>query len=149
MDYGYAGKLLFINLGTQEVEVKELDDETCRKFIGGSGLGAKILFENMVIAEILKETMHRSGRPNIYFWRDHKGREIDCVIESPDVLKSIEIKSSQTIRANFFDNLSCFEGIAKDDKIDSTILSEFQNREDGLEGVSPGGQKFLTDGHKC
>jgi aldehyde:ferredoxin oxidoreductase len=48
MDYGYAGKLLFINLGTQEVEVKELDDETCRKFIGGSGLGAKILFENMV-----------------------------------------------------------------------------------------------------
>jgi uncharacterized protein len=80
------------------------------------------LFENMVISEIMKETMHRSGRPNIYFWRDHKGREIDCVIESPDALKAIEIKSSQTIRANFFDNLSYFEDIAKDDNIDSALV---------------------------
>ncbi len=47
MQHGYAGKLLFINLATQDVEVRELDEQTCRNFLGGAGLGAKILIENM------------------------------------------------------------------------------------------------------
>ena len=80
------------------------------------------LFENMVIAEILKETMHRSGRSNLYFWRDHKGREIDCIIEESNTLKSIEIKSSQTIRKDFFRNLSFFNDIAVKDSAVSSLV---------------------------
>jgi hypothetical protein len=105
------------------------------------------LFENMVIAEILKETMHRSGRPNIYFWRNHQGREIDCVIESSDRLKSIEIKSSQTIGANFFDNLSYFEGIAKDDNVDSTLIYGGKNESTfkGIHAVNWRNTHLLVD----
>jgi len=80
------------------------------------------LFENMVIAEILKETMHRSGRPNLYFWRDHRGREIDCIIEESNTLKSIEIKSSQTIRKDFFENLSFFNDLAVKDSAVSSLV---------------------------
>ena len=80
------------------------------------------LFENMVIAEILKETMHRNSRPNLYFWRDHQGREIDCVIEESNTLRAIEIKSSQTIRKNFFKNLFFFNDIATEDNTVSFLI---------------------------
>ncbi len=47
MVHGYAGKLLFINLDTKEIEEKVLDKQTTRMFLGGAGLGAKILYENI------------------------------------------------------------------------------------------------------
>lgn len=45
--YGYMGKLLFIDLTTGEVRVEPLKEEDARDFLGGPGLGAKILYERM------------------------------------------------------------------------------------------------------
>lgn len=45
--YGYMGKLLFINLTTGETRVEPLREEDARDFLGGPGLGAKILYERM------------------------------------------------------------------------------------------------------
>ena len=45
--YGYAGKLLFVNLSTGAIEVRDLKEQDARDFIGGYGLGAKILYEEM------------------------------------------------------------------------------------------------------
>jgi len=42
---GYMGKILYIDLSTGKVRVEELTEEIAEKYIGGSGLGAKILFE--------------------------------------------------------------------------------------------------------
>jgi aldehyde:ferredoxin oxidoreductase len=42
---GYMGKVLRVDLGTQKVETETLDEKTARTFIGGNGLGTKILFE--------------------------------------------------------------------------------------------------------
>jgi len=42
---GYMGKLLYVNLTNKKVEIKELDEKLVRKYIGGSGLAAKILFD--------------------------------------------------------------------------------------------------------
>lgn len=39
------------------------------------------IFENLIIAELLKQRYHNGKEPNLYFWRDHKGREIDLLIE--------------------------------------------------------------------
>lgn len=47
MLYGYMGKLLFVNLTTGEIHSEELDEETARNFLGGPGLGAKILYDRM------------------------------------------------------------------------------------------------------
>ena len=40
---GYFGKVLEVDLSKGEIKTRELSDETARKFIGGSGLGAHYL----------------------------------------------------------------------------------------------------------
>ena len=44
---GYAGKLLFVNLSTGEIEVREFDEQFARTWIGGYGFGARILYDEM------------------------------------------------------------------------------------------------------
>ena len=42
---GYMGKILIVNLTSQEIKEKETDEEMMRQYLGGSGLGARLLFE--------------------------------------------------------------------------------------------------------
>ncbi len=42
---GYMGKILRVDLSTRKIETEELTDAVAEKFLGGSGLGAKILYE--------------------------------------------------------------------------------------------------------
>lgn len=44
--YGYAGKLLRVDLTNEQITDEELDKKTARKYIGGTGLGAKYLYES-------------------------------------------------------------------------------------------------------
>jgi len=46
MSHGYAGKLLFVDLSTGSLREEPLTEETCRKWLGGPGLGARILMEH-------------------------------------------------------------------------------------------------------
>lgn len=62
------------------------------------------LFENLVITELYK--MLLPDRPALYFWRDQSGHEIDCLMDGPQGLSAIEIKSSQTIQPDFSKNLN-------------------------------------------
>lgn len=45
--YGYAGKILRVDLTTRQITEEELDPETARKHFGGMGLGAKILYQEV------------------------------------------------------------------------------------------------------
>ncbi len=45
MAYGVMGKMLFVDLATKQLKEEELDEKTVRDYVGGYGLGAKILFE--------------------------------------------------------------------------------------------------------
>ena len=44
MSRGYMGKLLFVNLSTGKIETEALDEALCKDFIGGYGIGARILY---------------------------------------------------------------------------------------------------------
>lgn len=44
---GYKGKLLYVDLSEGCFKTKEIEDQDARTFLGGSGLGAKILFDEM------------------------------------------------------------------------------------------------------
>ena len=44
---GYMGKYLDINLSSKKINVKQLDMALAKKYIGGKGLGAKILYEEL------------------------------------------------------------------------------------------------------
>jgi aldehyde:ferredoxin oxidoreductase len=45
--YGYAGKLLRLDLTNERVTEEVLEAETARKYIGGAGFGAKYLYEEV------------------------------------------------------------------------------------------------------
>ena len=44
MARGYMGKMLFVDLSRNELKDEALDEELCRHFIGGYGIGARVLF---------------------------------------------------------------------------------------------------------
>ena len=46
MTGGYAGKIGFVDLTTGEIKTEKLDEKFARDFIGGQGLGVRILFEH-------------------------------------------------------------------------------------------------------
>ena len=45
--YGYTGKLLFVDLSADKIEVRDLKESDAKNFLGGPALGAKILYEEM------------------------------------------------------------------------------------------------------
>ncbi|ETA81848.1 aldehyde ferredoxin oxidoreductase family protein [Youngiibacter fragilis] len=47
MLYGYMGKMLFVDLTTGAIEERELTKDITDKYIGGYGIGAKVLYEEM------------------------------------------------------------------------------------------------------
>ena len=52
------------------------------------------LFENLVIAEVLKFRFNQGKRSNLYFYRDSKGNEIDLLPAMGADLFPIEIKAA-------------------------------------------------------
>ena len=55
------------------------------------------IFESFIISEYQKMLYHRGLRSNAFFWRDNTGHEIDLLLEQPDSLIAVEIKSGETI----------------------------------------------------
>lgn len=63
------------------------------------------LFENWVLNEFIKRAFNRGERRYPYFWRDSRGQEIDCLLDTSDLLIPVEIKSGKTITGSYFDNI--------------------------------------------
>jgi aldehyde:ferredoxin oxidoreductase len=49
MAHGFMGKILWVDLKTKKITEEPLDDKTGREYLGGYGLGAKILFERQKV----------------------------------------------------------------------------------------------------
>lgn len=64
------------------------------------------LFESYIMSEIYKYNYNRVRRPEVYFWRDVQGHEIDCIIEkSIESIIPVEIKAQKTMNESFFKGL--------------------------------------------
>lgn len=79
------------------------------------------LFENLVYTDTLKSYYHNGLQPPLFFWRDHKGLEVDLIIEKGQVLKAVEIKSGTTITPAFLANLRKFGQLA-DGRLEKYIV---------------------------
>lgn len=67
-------------------------------------------FENMIVLEILKHRLHQGRDPNLCFYRDSTGNEVDVLYPvGPDQLVPIEIKSGQTINSSYFKSFKAYE----------------------------------------
>lgn len=71
------------------------------------------VFENLIVAERYKAAANRGREPELYFWRDSAGREVD-LIEGAGAEKIIwECKSGATIGSDFFKHLEFFGDAAE------------------------------------
>lgn len=66
------------------------------------------LYENLVIADIVKSALNRGIRPEIYFFRDSHGNEIDLLVREKGTLTPVEIKSAATFSTDFVKQLEWF-----------------------------------------
>jgi hypothetical protein len=119
-------KIYFYDTGlaTSLLNIDDEDQLDISPFKGG-------LFESFVISEIIKNEFNKGLSPNIYFWRDKSGHEIDCLYESKRKKYAIEIKSAKTINNIFFDNLDYLQKISKNTFTDNVLIyggSEKQTR---------------------
>lgn len=63
------------------------------------------IFESFIISECIKQSYNQGKNPQIYFWRDKTGHEVDCIIHEGQKLIALEIKSGRTVNQRFFDGI--------------------------------------------
>ena len=60
------------------------------------------LYENLLIMEVVKNLLNQGKAPQLYFFRDSKGAEVDLLIDlGGREFTAIEIKSAATFQPEF------------------------------------------------
>ena len=95
-DTGLAAYLMGIN-SVEQIEVHPLRG---------------MLFENLIITEIMKHFMNTGHKSDLMFYRDSNGNEVDLIIRQGSGYIPIEIKSSATVSSSFFKGLRRFKTAA-------------------------------------
>ncbi len=67
------------------------------------------LYENLIVADIVKGALNKGIRPEIYFFRDSHGNEVDLLIREKGGLTPVEIKSAATFSRDFVKGLDRFQ----------------------------------------
>jgi predicted AAA+ superfamily ATPase len=67
------------------------------------------MFENLVVLEALKARYNQGLTPNLYFYKDNQGHEIDLLHKQGSELLGVDIKSASTWNASFKKALQHFD----------------------------------------
>ena len=59
------------------------------------------IFETWVISELVKHRLNAGRDAALFFWRDSLGHEVDVLLETPEGLQGIEIKSGATFATDW------------------------------------------------
>ena len=63
------------------------------------------LFENMVIAELVKKRFNRGLDHNLFFYRDSNGNEVDILFKQANLFFPAEVKAASTFNRDFLRSL--------------------------------------------
>lgn len=80
------------------------------------------IFESFVLSELAKNVLNRGDEPDLYFWRDSTGHEIDILIEQGEDLTALEVKSGQTVAGDFFSGLRYWRGLVGDPRTPAALV---------------------------
>ncbi|MCH5346689.1 MAG: ATP-binding protein [Muribaculaceae bacterium] len=80
------------------------------------------LFENLVINEFVKQAYNDGLQPDITFWRDSTGNEIDLIQYQGGARRAYEIKSSRTFSKDFFKGLTRWSNLSVSTKDDNFVI---------------------------
>ena len=71
------------------------------------------MFENLVVIECLKTRTNAGKLPNLYFFRDSNGNEVDILFQNGKELTAIEVKSSATYKASLLKGLRRISSLSR------------------------------------
>lgn len=66
-------------------------------------------FENMVLLDLLKTKLNAGEDPQLFYYRDNHGNEVDVIIKYRDWLIPVEIKSTATFHPSLLKNLDFYQ----------------------------------------
>lgn len=69
------------------------------------------LYENLVISDLAKSAFNEGIRPELFFFRDSYGNEVDLIIREKGMIRPVEIKSAETYSPDFSKGLKRFEAL--------------------------------------
>lgn len=69
------------------------------------------MFETMVVSELLKARHNSLRSSNLYFFADSQQHEVDAILEFPEGVVPVEVKSAQTLAQGLFKSLSYYQGL--------------------------------------
>lgn len=110
-------KLYFVDVGlTAWLLGIETPDQVATHPLRGA------LFETWVVGEFLKSRFNRGLASNLTFWRDHRGQEVDLVLEQAGKLQPIEIKAGATVNREAFKGLARWQELAGETAIEPQLI---------------------------
>ncbi len=64
------------------------------------------IFENMAISELMKAQYNAGRVPNINFFRERSGKEVDAMVKTPEGVHLYEVKAGSTFKPEFTSNMA-------------------------------------------
>jgi predicted AAA+ superfamily ATPase len=80
------------------------------------------VFENLVVAELVKRRMNEAKELNVSFYRESSGREVDVLASATDGLRAYEIKSARTYRNELVKNLEYLQGKLGEKLVSTSLI---------------------------
>lgn len=81
------------------------------------------IFENIAVTEMIKNRYNIAKEPNVFFYRENSGREVDIVEETPGGLNIYEVKAGATYQTDFAKNLKYLQKLLPDVKTSTVIYN--------------------------
>ena len=78
-----------------------------------AGAMSGALFETYVLTEVLKSWWHRGQRPQVFYYRDKDGREIDLLFVHDQTFHPVEIKKSASPRRDWLQTFTVLDRLDK------------------------------------
>jgi len=89
------------------------------------------LFENQALCELIKSSFNAGINPDVYFYRDSNGSEVDIVRPSGERLVPYEVKSSSTFQPEYLKGLHQFKKIYSDRVVQLNLIYDGQSEKTG------------------
>jgi predicted AAA+ superfamily ATPase len=80
------------------------------------------LAESYVISDFIKYHYNRARTPQIYFWKDNHGHEMDCIIVQSTRVCALDIKAGKTISEQYTKGLNYWKALTRENPTTSFVV---------------------------
>lgn len=80
------------------------------------------VFENLAVVELLKMRFNADESPDMYFYRENSGREVDVMMANGTAYDIFEIKSAKTFSPDFLTNINYLTALLGDKIAHKTVI---------------------------